>query len=525
MNADNLLEQYGRIADAPDAIVRLRRLILELAVRGKLVPQDPTEALAEEGLERIATDRARVSQADLPHGWGRASLGALVEFKYGKGMRKSERADKGPVPVFGSNGLVGFTDKSLTPRPSIIVGRKGSAGALNLCVGPSWTTDVAYYVESPSFLDIRFLLLALRAMDLDKLARGVKPGLSRTAAYKKLMRVPPAAEQRRIVTKVDELMTLCDQIEVSRAMREATRDRLAVASFARLGEPDPTLFTTNAHFVIGNLGILVVRPKHVAILRQAILNLGVRGKLVRQEPNDEPAVELKKRAQNSKQRIVIERGIRGTSRPEFSTSAAEPVSPTHWSWAYINDIASVQGGKRLPAGATYTTEPRDPVYISVTDMKEGTISTSNLKHISRSVQRLISKYTINADDLYVTIAGTIGAVGKVPDILDGQNLTENAAKIVFRDIDRNFLFLVLNADDVQDQFREKTRQMAQPKLALKRIAGARIPIPPLPEQCRIVAKVVELMSLCDRLERQLTEATQLTRRLLAALVSEATGVA
>jgi type I restriction enzyme, S subunit len=175
MNADRLLAHYERIADSLDAIARLRRFILDLAVRGKLVPQDPKDEPASELLKRIAKEK--VNQGDLPKAWVRATVGALLDFQYGKGLKASERADAGPVSVFGSNGIVGFTDEPLTVRPSIIVGRKGSAGALNLCNGPSWTTDVAYYVEAPPFIEIRFLLNVLAALDLDKLGKGVKPGL------------------------------------------------------------------------------------------------------------------------------------------------------------------------------------------------------------------------------------------------------------------------------------------------------------------------------------------------------------
>ena len=161
-----------------------------------------------------------------------------MDFQYGKGLKASERAEEGPVPVFGSNGIVGFTDQPLTARPSIIVGRKGSAGALNLCDGPSWTTDVAYFVEAPSFLEIRFLLNTLAALGLDKLGKGVKPGLSRSDAYEQILWVPPLAEQHRIVAKVDELMALCDRLEAAQGSREATRDRLTAASLARLNAPD-----------------------------------------------------------------------------------------------------------------------------------------------------------------------------------------------------------------------------------------------------------------------------------------------
>ena len=152
-------------------------------------------------------------------------VGTLLDFQYGKGLKASERLDEGPIPVFGSNGIVGFTDEPMTVRPTIIVGRKGSAGALNLCDGPCWTTDVAYFVEAPSFFTIRFLANALAALDLDNLRKGVKPGISRSDAYEKFLNVPPLAEQHRIVAKVDELMALCDGLEAARAEREATRTR------------------------------------------------------------------------------------------------------------------------------------------------------------------------------------------------------------------------------------------------------------------------------------------------------------
>ena len=271
MNAERLLAHYEKIADAPDAIARLRRFVLDLAVRGKLVPQEADDEPASELLKRIA--RERLGQDDLPPGWWRTRIGSILDFQYGKGLKASERLEDGPVPVFGSNGIVGFTDEPLTARPSIIVGRKGSAGALNLCDGPSWTTDVAYFVEAPSFLDLRFLLNALAALDLDKLGKGVKPGLSRSEAYDQIIAIPPLAEQQRIVAKVDELMDLCDRLEAARAGRETARDGLAAASLARLNTPDPETFQADARFALDALPALTTRPDQIRLLRQTILNL------------------------------------------------------------------------------------------------------------------------------------------------------------------------------------------------------------------------------------------------------------
>ena len=103
-------------------------------------------------------------------------VASLLQLQYGKGMKASERLDEGPVPVFGSNGLVGYCETPLTEAPAIIVGRKGSAGALNLCDGPSWTTDVAYFVEAPNYFDLRYLLIGLQTLNLGIAWQGRQTG-------------------------------------------------------------------------------------------------------------------------------------------------------------------------------------------------------------------------------------------------------------------------------------------------------------------------------------------------------------
>ena len=123
--------------------------------------------------------------------------------------------------------------------------------------------------------------------------------------------LPPLAEQHRIVAKVDELMALCDRLEAAQAERESRRDKLAAASLHRLNNgADADEFRDHARFHLRHLPRLTTRPEHIQQLRQTILNLAVRGKLVPQDPNDEPASELLKRIKGEKERLIGTGSIR-----------------------------------------------------------------------------------------------------------------------------------------------------------------------------------------------------------------------
>ena len=167
--------------------------------------------------------------------------------------------------------------------------------------------------------------------------------------------------------------------------------------------------------------------------------------------------------------------------------------PEGWCWVRVRDIAMVKGGKRLPKGASFSEEITTHAYIRVTDMKNHSVNISNLRYISDEIFSAIKNYTIAKDDLYVTIAGTIGVVGEIPDKLDGMNLTENAVKITNIAINKSFLCIILQTDFVQQQFQNKTHQVAMPKLALERILSTLIPICPYVQQLQIVDR----FQICD----------------------------
>ncbi|MDF4460158.1 restriction endonuclease subunit S [Vibrio parahaemolyticus] len=239
-------------------------------------------------------------------------------------------------------------------------------------------------------------------------------------------------------------------------------------------------------------------------LRELIIELAIQGKLTASLNFKGSAKKSVEDAIVAKFNLSKERNIRG-DKETYSSDRAKGF-PLHWETICVGQVAHVLGGKRVPKGYKLSEQPTDFVYLRVTDMKNQSIDESDLRYISEEVFKQISRYTINTGDVYVTIAGTIGAVGTIPPHLDGMSLTENAAKLVFSGLSKKYLVTVLQSSFVTRQFNDAVNQMAQPKLSLNSIKHTCIPIPPLEEQEYIADKVDELMALCDQLEQQ-TEAS------------------
>ncbi|MDR2125445.1 MAG: restriction endonuclease subunit S, partial [Prevotellaceae bacterium] len=170
----------------------------------------------------------------------------------------------------------------------------------------------------------------------------------------------------------------------------------------------------------------------------------------------------------------------------------------------IQNIAKVLGGKRIPKELSLAANKTDYPYIRVSDLKNGTIDLGSLKYIDENVFNRIKNYTISKTDVYISIAGTIGLVGLVPDELDGKSLTENAAKIVIdtTKTTKEFLYYCLSSNNLQKQIKDNTRSVGVPKLALKRIETLKIPLPPLSEQRKIVSEI-------ENIENQISEAQKI----------------
>lgn len=183
----------------------------------------------------------------------------------------------------------------------------------------------------------------------------------------------------------------------------------------------------------------------------------------------------------------------------------------------ISHIAKVLGGKRIPKGLSFSPNKTEYPYLRVSDFKNGTIDSSNLKYIEEDVFKQISNYTISKEDIYISIAGTIGLVGLIPDHLDGKSLTENAGKIVIIErnlISKEFLYYCLTSENLQKQIEDNKRAVGVPKLALKRIETLKIPLPPLSEQQKIVSEIEKIEEQIKALETEIAEIPKLKEAVL-----------
>ena len=336
--------------------------------------------------------------------------------------------------------------------------------------------------------------------------------LTAQMAINQIVPLPPLAEQRRIVAKVDELMALCDRLEAARAEREVARNRLAAASLARLNAPDPETFHDDARFALAALPAATTRPDQIKRLRQTILNLAVRGKLVRQNANDEPAPDLLRRLQKD--------GL-GSDAGLLSDGIQVDDFPLGWARVELSSIANVGTGLTPSRVRPEYFDPPIIPWVTSGETSESSISTT-AQHISPLALKETGLRVYPPGTLLVAMYGQGKTRGQVAELKIAAATNQACAAIVLLLDDRGHRrYIKLFFEKIYEEIRALSAGGAQPNLNVGKIKSTTIPFPPLEEQRRIVAKVDELMALCDRLEASLSTGEDHRRRLLEALLQQA----
>ena len=545
-------------------IKKLRELILELAVRGKLVPQDPNDEPASELLKRIAAEKAELVKQgkikkqkplpeiseeekpfELPQGWEWVTLATVGEI-VGGGTPKSDNpqfwAKNGikwitPADLYGLKGKyitsgardispAGLSNSSarLMPKGSVLFSSRAPIGYVaiadaELSTNQGFKSCVPYIKESAEYI-YYFLLASAKKIDAEASGTTFKE-VSGEIFSKILFPLPPLSEQLKIVSRANELMSLCDQLEqqsltsldahqqlVETLLGTLTDSQNAeelAENWTRISEHFDTLFTTEAS---------------VDALKQTILQLAVMGKLVPQDPNDEPASELLKRIAQEKAQLVKEGKIKKQkSLPPISDEEKPFELPEGWEWSYLSDIGILARGRSKH-------RPRnDPTLYA-----DGTIPLVQTGDVARS-NGCINTYSAlynqlglsqsklwNKGTLCITIAANIADSGILnfdacfPDSVVGFTPYENEIPVLY------FHYFMMTIKSTLEKFAPST---AQKNINIDILSQLFFPCPPLEEFHRIVDKVQNLLSVCDVLRAYIQSAQQTQLHLADALTDAA----
>ena len=560
MNHQTLLQYFDRISEAPDVIPRLRRFILDLAVRGKLVEQDPQDETASKLLKRIQAEKTRrimdgelrsprsLDWADeieeifsLPKSWRwirLADVGAIIgggtppsgDYENfadgGTAVAWLTPADLGKyVGLYVSHGARDLTVKglksssaTLMPKNSVLFTSRAPIGytaiaANEITTNQGFKSVVPYIVECS-----RYIAAYLQAFGpwIDSKASGTTfREVSGKIVSGLPFPLPPLAEQQRIVAKVDELMALCDQLEAARNEREARRQRLTAASLHRLNQPvDAAALRADARFYLDNLTRLTTRPEQIKQLRQTILNLAVRGCLVPQDPKDEPASELLKR-------IAVERAAgRKIQVPEKNSGENLPVG---WDAAnlsnYALDVCTGPFGSALHQSDYIK---NGIPLVNPSHMVNDRIVSDEMVSVPLEIAERLSSYRLEPGDVVMARRGEVGRAALVEPRQKGWLCGTGSFYLRFsQEINRHFFLLLLRSTQFRSYLAGKAVGTTMVNLNHNILNNARLQIPPLAEQHRIVARVDELMTLCDQLEVQLTTTATDSHRFLEAVLRDA----
>ncbi|WP_219703712.1 restriction endonuclease subunit S [Marinomonas lutimaris] len=559
------IELYG--------IKKLRELILELAVRGKLVAQDPNDEPASVLLERIAKEKAQLVKEgkikkpkklpeitedekpfELPSGW---EWCRIQEIGHDLGQKQPE----GTFSYID----VGSIDKvyGLVESPTILEGKDAPSRARKIVTeGTVIYSTIRPYLLNIAIIDKKFsyepiastafaiihplngivgnyVYRYLRSTPFVRYVESVQTGVAYPAINDKqfqmgIISVPPTTEQHRIVAKVDELMALCDKLEAqTESSLDAHQTLVTVLLDTLVDSQNAEELAQSWMRISGHFDTLFTTEQSIDQLKQTILQLAVTGKLVEQasrearnSPNYEPASVLLERIAAEKEELVKQKKIKKQKPlPPISDDEKPFGLPEGWEWVRFENIVEIQGGitkGRKLAGREVVKVP----YLSVANVQRNYLDLNFLKEIEIPISEK-EKYRVKKRDLLITEGGDWDKVGRTAiwsDELDyvGHQNHVFKARIFIEEQSEIWLEKYLNGPYARNYFAGSSKQTTNlASINKTQLRGCLIAIAPLEEQHRIVAKVDELMAICDQLKARLSEAQTTQLNLADALVEQA----
>lgn len=568
MDADLFLQQFGHLAQGEGGIKKLRDVILQLAVRGKLVEQNPADESAEVLLKKIAVARKNfasdyklntskenqpVTASQIPHklpyswqwvrlsnvgvivGGGTPSSGNPEYFCDNGGIAWLTPADmyalKSKFISHGRRDLTpaGLSNSSaqLMPKGSVLFSSRAPIGYVAIAVNEVTTNQgfkscVPFIGEMSEYI-YYYLKSAVRY--IESLASGTTfIEVSGKVVSNVLFPLPPLAEQKRIVAKVDELMALCDKLEAEQKAQAALKTQAVQSTLHHLTNAEsPASLGTSLNILERTFGNWFDDLATVKHLRATILQLAVQGKLVHQNPTDEPASVLLKSIEAEKKRLVKEGKIKKQKNSETIADQELPFTlPANWVFSRLADCSKlVTDGEHITPERTL--DSSQVPLATAKNIRDGYLDFTNTDYVPRHIaHKCWERCKPEKDDiLIVSVGATTGRLSICPD--DREMVIVRSVTLIKPCLlNVEYLALAIKSPLIQRAIWGSVKQSAQPCLYLAQSSRLIIPIPPLAEQKRIVAKVDELMTLCDQLEAHITHTQTLNTHLMDSLIHRMT---
>jgi type I restriction enzyme S subunit len=548
-----LTDNLPLLAGAPSGIKKLRELILELAVRGKLVPQDPNDESASELLKRIAEEKARLvaegkikkqkplaeileteKSFGLPASWVWTRLGEICLTQTGTTPSKSQPelfgsevpfikpGDIYPDQVdYNGEGLssLGATQNVRIAQPgSLLMVCIGTIGKCNLieraCSFNQQINSATLYEGLPEYLRIAARSAYFQSKAWSESSSTTIAILNKGKWEAIPLPLPCIAEQHRIVAKVDELMALCDHLEAQQADAESAHAQLVQALLDSLTQAsDADEFATNWQRLAEHFHTLFTTESSIDALKQTLLQLAVMGKLVPQDPSDEPASELLKRIAEEKARLVAEGKIRKPKRQtEIKDENRFFIQPSGWETVRFAQVIELISGQHLGPDEYFesTKAAAIPYLTGPAEFGETHPRPTRFTNERRA--------TSVKGDILLTVKGS--GVGKT-NFVDQDELAISRQLMAIRPIIIDAQFTRNMLLSMSAHFQSKSIGIAIPGISREDVLDTLIGVPPIGEQHRIVAKVDQLVAICDQLKACLIQARQLNEQLASTLVEQA----
>ena len=555
-----VLENFDTIFRNEKSLESLNKIILDLAIRGKLVEQNPEDEPASELLKRIKEEKERLIKEkvikkekellkieedeipfEIPESWEWVRLGEIGIWGSGATPSRSklEYYQNGDIPWLKTGELndsyiynseekitklaLEKTSLRLCKAKDVLIAMYGATiGKLGILEIEATTNQACCACTVYQGIYYKFLfyfLMARRESFKSQGAGGAQPNISKEKIINSLFTLPSLAEQKRIVEKVERLQGLIKNLKEVYLLNEESRLNLKKSLLAEIekSNSDKELLK-NLELVFSNFDKVIRSKEDIKDIRNLILSLAIKGKLVEQNSEDKPASELLTRIKEEKERLIKEKVIKKEKELLKIEEDEIPFEiPESWEWVRLGEILNL-----LTDGAHKTPKyvENGVPFLSVKNMSNGKLNFDDVKYITQEEHIELSKRcNVEYGDLLLTKVGTTG----IPVIVDTYrefNIFVSVALLKFNKncIDVKFLRLLLQSPFVYNQSQENTKGVGNKNWVLKDISNTKIILPPLAEQQRIVERVEKLMSICDMLEEKIVESERVSEKLLESLV-------